>query len=408
MKNQISYFIAQRLKNHNGSQFSVAVYRIAVGSVALGLAAMLLSFMIFEGFRQQIQEKIFTFSGHIQVGRYDGSNAYESSPIAKQRKVVEKIRQLPQVEYLQMFSQKAALLKKDTEVMGVMLKGVEQDFDTLRFNQNLQEGRFLHFPDSLHSADLIVSQYIARKLDLHLHDSLVVVFIQEPPRFRKMHICGIYNTGIEDFDHQLVLADLRLLQKVNNWADSLTAGYEIRLKDFELLQKPFLEDFLDVLDYDMWVETALTKYTHFFDWFVMLSRNVMVFLVVILFVACFNSVSILLILIMERTQMIGILKALGASNRLIKRTFFFHGLQIVGRGMAWGNGLALLLGGLQSKFKIIPLTPENYYMDTVPVAWELSNFIFCNLLIFTLIALSLLIPIYIISRITPMSAIRFD
>lgn len=406
---QVAAFIASRISNtKKGSSFSALITNIAIGSIALGLATMIVSFMIFEGFQTEIADKIFSFTAHIQLTKFDASDSYQSAPISNQRPLFEQLKKLPEVSHIQSFSQKPALLKTDIEIMGALIKGIGKDFDTVRFRKNIIEGSNIAFNDSTHSNDLIISSKFAKKLKLKLKDTIVVYFFQEPPRFRKMSIKGIYETGLEDFDDKVVLADNRLIQRLNNWADSLTGGYEIFVKDFTALDKGAADNVLDMLDYDITMETVTNQYGHLFEWFEMLNRNVIIFLSIILVVACFNIISVLLILIMERTNMIGSLKAFGASNRLIKRIFFYHGVKILFKGIVIGNLSALVLGFIQYYFKLIPLDPENYYMNTVPIAWNWLNIIGLNILLIALITLILWIPVSIISRITPIKAIRFD
>ena len=405
--NNVLWFIAQRLSNSKGNRFSSLITQIAIGSVAIGLAAMMLSFMIFKGFRQEIQDKIFSFAAHLTVSKFDINNSVEGSPLHTKTKLALNPQRIPDIERLQLVSKKAALLKTEEEVMGVILKGVGPDFDSARFNRNLVAGHFLAFPDSTNSNDLVISQKIANKLKLKLNDGVIVYFIQDPPRARRLRVCGIYETGLEDFDNQVVMGDNRLIQRLNGWGDTLTGSYEIFVKHFDLLPIS-AEKVIEQFDYNMQLELVTDQYLHFFDWFVMLNRNVVIFLSIILFVACFNTISILLILIMERTNMIGTLKALGATNAQIRRVFVYRGIRILLLGMAWGNALALGIGAIQYYFRPIPLDAETYYMSAVPVAWEWPTLIGLNLLMFVLVALILLIPTVIISRISPIKAIRFD
>jgi lipoprotein-releasing system permease protein len=408
-KFDISYFIASRLSNaKQGSTFSVLITNIAVGSIALGLATMIISFLIFEGFQTEIREKIFSFTAHIQVSKFDANNSYQTAPLSTQREFLTTLKQMPEIGHIQQFSQKPALLKTEDEIMGALIKGVAHDFDTARFSKNLIAGSNIAFNDSTHSNDLIISKKFVDKLKLRINDTIIAYFFQDPPRFRKMNIKGIYETGLEDFDDKIVLADNRLIQRLNNWSDTLTGGFEIFLKDFNQLNDPLIEKVYENLDYDISMDVVTVQYGHLFEWFEMLNRNVVIFLSVILVVACFNVVSILLILIMERTNMIGSLKAFGATNALIKKVFFYHGIHIIIKGVLIGNTLGLSLGYLQYRFRLIPLDPENYYINTVPIAWDWVSIVGVNVLLLVVIGLVLWIPTSIISRITPIKAIRFS
>jgi len=308
---------------------------------------------------------------------------------------------------VQAYGYKAGLIKTDDEVQGVMLKGVGIHYDTARFSPYLKHGRFISFNDSTYSKDIIISQKIADKLKLQLEDEILVYFIQNPVRVRKLHIAGIYNTSVEDFDDKILLADIGLIQRLNNWGDSLVGGFEVFVHDFEDPEAA-QEKLFHIVDSDLFVDKVTDVYRHFFDWLGLLDRNVHIFIILVLFVACFNMLSILFIFIMERTQMIGILKALGARDRLITRVFMYNGTLITLKGMLWGNAIGIGLGMLQYYFKIIPLDPENYYMSYVPIHWDFWTIAILNLSLFTAVHLVLLIPAGIIARVNPVKAIRFD
>lgn len=404
-----SWLIAARLQdNSRKGSFSALVARIAVASIGIGVTAMILSFMIFEGFKHEIQEKIFSLAGHIRLTKFDGNTSPEGSPLPLNTQFLRKAPQIKGLARVEFYSQKSALLKTDEEVMGVLIKGIDRSSDSSFFARNIVSGRFLHFPDTAaHSSDLIVSKRLADKLKLQTGDRLIAYFIQDPPRARRLTVCGIYQTGLEDFDELIVLADNRMIQQLNRWGDTLTGGYELYVRDFAKL-KQVAEEVYDAMDYSMQMETVEGRYGHFFDWFIMLNRNVTVFLTIILSVAAFNTISILIILIMERTQMIGLLKAMGASNRQIRSIFFLKGLRILARGLLWGNLLALGLAALQYYFHIIPLDPENYYMETVPIRWEWEAFAVVNMLTVLVVGGTLLLPTALIARITPVKAIRFN
>ncbi len=380
--------------------------RIAIGSIAVGLATILISFMIFRGFKHEILRKIFSFSGHIEIVKYDMNNSYENLPLSTKRPFYETPK-IPEIAHIQGYSQKPALLRTSEDVMGILVKGINQDFDSLRFKPNMKAGKFPNLSDKDYSKQIVISEYIANKLRLKVGDEAVVFFIQNRIRARKMFISGIYHTGIEDFDQMLIFADNRLIQRLNNWEDSMVGGYEIYLHHFDVLDESF-ETIIEHMDYDMQAGNVKEEYAHFFDWFTMLNRNVYVILAVILVVACFNTASILLILVMERTQMIGILKALGATDHQIKKIFIFNGLRMTLKGILYGNLIGLGFGLVQQQFKILPLNPEYYYISFVPIAWDWMAILGVNILLIAVIAVITFIPVAIIAKITPIKAIRFD
>ncbi|MEN7548607.1 FtsX-like permease family protein [Rapidithrix thailandica] len=403
-----SFFISKRLRSKGGTDFSSLITKIAIGSVAIGLAVMIASALIFKGFKQVIQDKIFANAGHIQVNRFDLNKSYEEMPISTESEIYQNSQAIDDnIASVQRYSRKAALLKSNEEVMGVMLKGVYTDFDTLRFKKNIVEGRWLDFSDSTYSNEILISQKIANKMFLHVGDEVIMAFIQDPPRLRKLQVKGIYHTGIEDFDNLLILGDVRLIQRLNNWPDTLVGGFEVFLKDFDKLDESY-EHIYNTIDYDLYPEKVTDTYVHFFDWFVILNRNVLIVSIIILVVASFNIISIMIIMIMERTPMIGTLKALGANNWQVQKIFIFNGIRLIAKGLFWGNIIGLGFGFLQHQFRLIPLDPENYYMEVVPVYFDWTLVILMNLLITLVVSIVLVFPTMIISRVEPIKAIKFD
>ncbi len=403
----LSLFVSSRLEGRGKNNFSRVITRIAIGSVATGLAVMILSFAIFTGFRNAIQDKIFSFSAHIRASKFVMSNSYEEIPVATSYDLYQTGSEIAGVEHIQVYSRKAGILKTDEEVYGVVVKGVGTDFDTTRFANNLLEGRFPDLKGDEISTEILISKKIADLLGLKLHDDVIIYFVQDPPRVRKLTIAGIYLTGIEDFDEKIIVADNQLIQRVNNWSDSLVGGFEIYVSDFDKLDEVY-ERVYDEMDYDLGIVKVTDSYVQFFDWFVMLNRNVFVFLSVILFIACFNIFSIVLILIMERTNMIGTLKALGSTSKQIRQIFVYKGYRIIITGLLLGNVAGLGLGYLQMKYRIVPLDPENYYMSAVPIVIEWPVVLVLNLVLVLLVGFILAVPTRIITSMEPIRTIKFD
>ncbi len=407
----LPYYISKRL-TANGNSFSAIVHKIALASISVGLAIMLISVMILGGFTSTIENKIFSFSGHFQILKFTVSNSLEEAPFAVQEGLFAVSTPPDFVEHLQEFGHKASLLKNGEEIEGVLLKGVGRSFDTTRFADNLVEGRFIHIPDSGYSREVLISKKIARLMRLSLSDDVTLNFMDfstTPPslRTRRLSVVGLYDTGLEDFDDHMVIGDLGLIRRMNNWPDSLVGGYELFVNNYG--EAGEIERWLyDNLDYDLYPYKASDKYAQFFDWMRLISKNEVIFLVIITFVACFNMASVLLIMIMERTQMIGLLKALGAANKLVRRVFIYRGMQLIAKGMLIGNLIGLGLAYIQDRFKLIPLNPQNYYMEYVPIQWDWSMVILLNFLTFIIITSVLVLPTMIISRIQPIRAIRFD
>lgn len=403
----LSYFIAKRISFKRTGGFTGTIHRIAVASVAIGIAISLISFMILGGFQNEISNKVFSFTGHFQIMRFMSGNAFEESPTSKKSDFFKTYQQESNIRHVQSFAHKPGLLKGDNEVEGVLMKGVGPEFDSLAFKPSIKKGRFIQFLDSSASNEVVMSTKIANKLLLDVGDRVTMYYVQEPPRFRRLEIVGLYETFLENFDDKIIIGDIQTIRNLNGWSEDQVGGFEIFVNDPTKLEE-FEEPLIDILDYDLKLVKVTDKYLEIFDWLQLLNNNVYIFLGLILFVAAFNMVSILFILIMERTQMIGILKSLGAKNRLIRRVFVWNGIRIIGRGLLIGNGIAVTFGWLQDKFKLIPLDPENYYMSFVPIFWNWPVFIIMNFVVLLVTTLVLFLPAMVISNIQPIKAIRFD
>lgn len=383
------------------------ISKIAVVSIAVSLAAMILAFFILGGFKETIKNKVFNFKGHLEVTKYNFGNAVDEQAVSTNSDFTHFYKDIDYIDHIQSFAHKAGLLKTKEEVQGVIFKGVGRDFDTTRFGSNIVAGRLFGFKDSTYSQEVIISKKISRTLRLNVDDDVFISFVQNPPRTRKLHITGIYETGLEEFDKQLIIGDIGLVQRMNNWADTLVGGYEVFIKDPDRMTEAE-EDLFDIIDMNLFVDKISDKYVQLFDWLNLLNQNVAVFLGLLLVVSVINMISILLILIMERTNMVGVLQALGSPRKQIKKIFIYNGMLLIAKGLLWGNVVALSVAFIQDKFKVIPLDPENYYMYFVPIHWDFIMLITLNILTFLVVSLALGIPTLVVSRIKPIAAIKFD
>ena len=401
-------FISRRISQGAKGSFSNTINRIAIVSIALGLSSLLLAFMVLGGFKQKIKEKIFDFNGHLVVTKYVRSSIVDDYPISLKTDFYQNWQKdYPFIRHVQQYATKPALLKTDEEVLGIVLKGVDQAFDTARFNKNIIDGSFPEIPEEGYSRQILISNMLANQLLLKIGDKVLIYFVQDPPRYRNVTVSGIYETGLEEFDQQLIFGDIGLIRRINNWPDSLSGGLEVFVDNIENLNA--IEDQLfDEIDYNLYVDKVTDKYIQLFDWLSLIDVNVQIFLFLILFVAGFNMISILIILILERVQMIGIMSAMGSSNSLIRRIFFYNGLRLIAQGMIIANIVGIGLALIQQKFKIIALDPENYYMDAVPIDISLAEVLGLNLVCLVIVGLALFIPLAIINRIKPINSIRFD
>lgn len=400
-------FISRRISKNSQGSFSTVINKVAVVSIAVGLSALILAFMILRGYEHIIKEKIFSFSGHLIITKYTLSSSYEDAMIETPDSLLRELRRLPGITSIHPFAYKAGLLKNDEGVQGIIMKGVDASFDSASFSAQLVAGRYLAFEPDGYSTEVMLSRKIASYLKLSVGDEVIILFLQNPPRTRKLKVVGLFETGLEDFDDKTIIGDLNLVRRINGWTETQAGGLEVYIDNPEELEAAE-EQLFNATDANLYVDKVTDKYPQIFDWLIMLDRNVVILLTLILAVACFNMVSILLILIMERTQMIGTFKALGATGGLLRQVFFISGVRLILRGLFWGNLVGVGLCWLQYQFKLIPLDPVNYYVSSVPISFDFRIILLLNLLAVVVIGLTLLIPLAVISRVKPIRAIRFD
>lgn len=404
----LSYFIAKRITGGHRDAFASVIYKIAIASIGIGLGAAIVAFLIMEGFQETVKSKIYSFGGHLVVTKFSSNNSLEETPLNINMDLFTNYKQFPYVTHMQEYAHKAGLLKTDDEVFGVIVKGVGVSYDTTTFSTNLVEGRFIHFPDSGYSTEVVLSRVIADKVKARLHDQITIHFFQNPPRFRRLKVVGIYETNLSEyFDDKIIIGDIRLIGRLNDWADSIAGGIEVFVKDPDHVDEAG-QALAQSIDFDQNIQSVRDKYIQVFEWLHLLGRQVNILLVIILIVICVNMISIILILVMERTQMIGMLKALGSPDTLIRTVFLYNGMNLILRGLLLGNFIGLGICFLQDKFKIITLNPHDYYMSVVPVSWHWEIVLFLNVLTFAVVTIVLLIPTAIITRVSPIKAIRFD
>jgi len=404
----LSYFISKRISRETREGFSSTIHKIAIASIGLGLAASIVSFLIMKGFQETVQNKVYSFSGHLLITKLTLNNSPEEEPINFKIDLYHQQTQYPFIEHIQEYAHKPGLIKTDDEVLGVVVKGIGRSFDQASFQEHLKEGTFLQFPDSGYARQIVLSRTIANQLNARVGDEIIVHFFQNPPRFRKLDVCGIYETNLsENFDSKVIIADIRMIQKLNDWSDSLAGGMEVFIKNPEQVDDAGYA-LAEILDYDLNIQRVRDKYINVFEWLNLLSRQVNILLVIILIVISVNMISIVLILVMERTQMIGLLKAMGGSNQLIRSIFMYSGVQLIAKGLALGNVLGLGLCAIQYYLKPITLNPQDYYMAFVPISWHWEIVVFLNLLTLAVVTSVLLIPTMAIARISPIKSIKFD
>ena len=400
-------FISRRISKPDENTFSSTIHKVAVVSIALGLAVMILAFFILLGFKNTIIGKIYSFNGHLVISKYTLGQSYNEDPVSLNYPFIQNYEKYEFIAHIQEFGHKAGLIKTEEEVDGVIFKGVGESFSLKHFAGNLKYGEFIDFKEDGYSTDVILSQKISKRLKLDTGDQFIIHFIQDPPRSRRLDVVGIYETGMEDFDDKIIIGDIGMVRRLNNWADSLAGGLEVFIKDVDKIDEAY-EKLYDIASYDLFIQKVSDKYIQIFDWLHLINNNVTIFLTLILFVASFNMVSIVLILIMERTQMIGLLKAMGADNSLIRKIFLYQGMRLILKGLVLGNVAGLSLSFIQYRFKVITLDQDSYYMSFVPIEWDWPVVILLNILIFTVVSVIMVFPVNAISRMNPIKSIRFD
>lgn len=400
------YFIARRLRQAPQKAFTKIVHNIGIISVALGLATTLMAVLTMRGFQENIEKKLTSFSGHLQVTKYSLNRSYEEPPLDRHK--LQGIKQAfpTAINAAKAFAHKAVLLKTAEDMEGIVCKGLDPEAIHDNLGTYLTAGKLIDFEHQGYNQDIVLSTQTANRLRVQVGDEVVAYVMQQPPRCRKLRVVGLYNTHIAELDEKLAFCDLRLIQRLNNWPDNLVGGYEIFLHDLGQTQAT-AHQLLAWLDYDLDVKTTAHEYAAIFDWLGIVRKNALIFMVLILLVSSSNLAAIVLIQMMERTSMIGILKTLGASNGHIRRIMLWNNLHMVGQGMLWGNLIGIGLCALQQHYKPISLNPTYYYTRYVPIAWDWKVILGLNLLTLVVVTTVLLVSMAFIIRLKPVRAVRF-
>ena len=404
----VPVFLARKVRHAPEGSFSATVTRVGIASIALGLAILIVAFAVLFGYKRTIEQKIFLFGAHVQVSKFTNNASYEETALPLSTNLYRDSTRIPGVRHIQAVALKAGILKTPEELTGVILKGVGRDYDWNLFRGSLIAGKVpvVGADTGSGSTQLLLSKLMATQLKVGVGESVPLYFLGNPPRARKMTVVGIYETGLEEVDKTIALGDIRLVQRLNHWGPDSVGSYEIFVNDFDQL-KSATDNIFEVMTPDMRLTRVTDQYRPLFDWMLLLDRNMIILLTLITFVASFNMVSVLLVLMMERTPMIGLLKALGGTNALIRRMFVFVGLNMVGWGLLIGNVVGLSICFLQERFKLIPLDPKNYFVSYVPIAWDWTSILVLNGATLLLIGLVLWLSTVIINRIQPVKALAF-
>lgn len=423
----LPFFIARRIAFSGGKNFSRLIIRIAVIAVALSVAVMIASSALIAGFKSEISRKIFEFWGHIHISDTAYSLSFEPKPIDQQqdfypsldtvrgikREVLKQMEwrgRKPRggIRHIQAFAHKPGIIRTKTALEGILLKGIGKDFDWGNLQPYLLEGKPITLTDTAVSREIIISRQTADRLQVGVGDKFIVHFVKEREQTRRMfQICGIYKTGLEEYDRKFALCDIRQVQNLLDWPEGQVAGFEIWLDDLRDLEVYNEYIYQEVLPDNLLAVSIREKFPSIFEWLDLQDTNEIVILVLMLAVAIINMITALLVLVLERSTMVGILKALGAENRKIREVFLYHAAVITLFGMALGNFIGLGFCWLQDRFHLIKLNEADYYLSYAPVKVEWLTVLGINLGTLAITLIFLLLPSLVVSGIAPVRAIRF-
>jgi len=401
------YFIASRIAVKSERTFSKLIVRIAIAGVMLSLAVMMLSVAIIKGFKTEIQDKVRGYIGDVRIFKFDLNNSFELSPFVPEAKTLQDLKKNPDVAYFQPYATKPAIISANDEVEGINFKGIDRSFNWDYLRKHLVSGRVIDFRDSTSaSKEIMISQFTASRLKLKTGDDFIMHFVQNPPRPRKFKIVGIYSVGVEEIDKNFVVGDLNVIRRLNRWKSNEIGGIEIRIKDFNKLQQ-VSKGIYEGLEMKLKSESVQEYFPAIFTWLSLLDVNTRVLLILMMVVGVINMITALLIMILERTNMIGMLKAFGMTDFSVMKIFLYNALYLVGIGLLLGNILGLGLAALQHFTHIFKLDQTSYYLAYVPVEVHFMDVLLLNLATVFICLVVLILPSLLVSKISPLKAIRF-
>jgi len=412
------YIARHILPRKNTTNISKPIVNISIIAIALGLAVMIIAVSIIVGFKSTISEQIFGFSSHIEIVNFDNNSSYETLPIQKDSNLIKNLQNEEIVTGVQVYATKPGLIKVNNTARGIIVKGIDETYNWHFIEKHLIEGSILQFPPDTTTDNVVISKTLANLLGLSISDKFTTSFVpndaNKKVRKRSFIVSGIYETHLNEIDDRFILADIRHIQDLNNWEPNQISGYEVFLQDYKLLDKQ-KETINDIVGYDispdsqkLQVETLQEKTPQIFDWLSLLDMNAWLIIALMILVAGMNMITGLLVIILEKTTMIGILKSIGAQNANIRKIFLYVGSLLIGKGLFWGNVVGLMLCILQQQFHLITLDPTIYFMSYVPISLSFTYILLLNIGTFILTTAMLIIPSMVITKISPSEAIRFD
>lgn len=409
----LEYFIAKRLSSGASykSSASATIIKIAIVAIALGMIMMLVSVATGLGLQQKIREKVSAFGGDILISNFDGNNSAETiNPISIDQDFYPNFTTVPEVSHVQAVATRSGIIRTETDFEGVMVKGLTDDYDWSRIQDYLVEGRFPNFRESLNS-EMLISKYLANRLGFVLGDKVIVYFVRQgegkPVVPLRLDIVGIYESAYQEFDKVYLMTDIRHIQRVNRWAKDEVGAFEVFVDDFDNVQEINNRVYENSGSF-LRSMTIGERNFFIFEWIKLFDFNILLIIAVMILIAGINIIVALLVLILERTRMIGILKALGSSDWTVRKIFIYNAMYLIGLGLFWGNLIGIGCIAAQHYLGIVKLNPATYYVAEAPVYFNWGYILLLNLGVFLLCALMLLVPSYIITKISPVKSIRFE
>jgi len=408
---RLSSFIAGRIAFNRSGSFSRFIINIAVVATAISVAVMILAIALVNGFQLTIQQKIFSFWGHMHINQYqpNAGPLTEQIPFDADTNMVQYLKNVKGINTVNAYATKSAIIKAEKDLSGVIFKGVDRRYNWDHLQQFMQSGSTIHFNDTSYAPEIIISSTMAKELQLKVNDPLIIYFIQGaglPPRARKLKVTGIYKTAVEEYDKTYVIGDLELVRKLNNWPEGSIGGYEIFVDDYRNINK-IAEEALNGVPDKLFLRSIQDIYPNIFDWLELQNKNEVIILIIMTIVAVINMITAVLILILERTNMIGILKALGMRNSRIQNIFIYQAAYIVLAGLMIGDILGVGIALLQKATGFLKLDEESYYMSAAAIDLHWYQVLIINMGTFAVCLLILSVPAMVTRKITPVKALQF-
>lgn len=399
--------LARRILRSN-NRFAKPVVRLSIFGVSIGLLIMLLAIGITSGYKQVIEDKVVSMGQHICISNYDHNYSFEQIPVAFNDTLKSTLEQFPEIVSIQPFATKVGVIKTENQVEGIVLKGIDNAFNGSRFKRNLIEGDTLSFFDTVINNNIIISKKICDKLNLILGDKVRLYFVQDPPRQRSFTLTGIYETGLPEYDSKFAIVDIHHVQKLNDWQENQVSGIELLTDNYENIAKVG-EKIHKNIDINLKAETIFQTHPDIFDWIALFDTNVNVLLIITMCVCMITMMSVFFIIVLEHAKLIGILKTLGMKTKDVVKTFLIIASYMLAEGLLVGDAIGIGFGILQQRFHLIKLDPDIYYVNYVPIHFDVLQVVLLNLVVFVVCVLVLILPAWFVSKkITPLKSVRFE